>query len=209
MDLVTARGRVPAPWFPRPRGDGPEVLISAYQQYGVSPPTRGWTRRMGWPRVAVPGFPAHAGMDPATMPAMTGRPWFPRPRGDGPMAEYAIVEPQKVSPPTRGWTRVMLRICWFHLGFPAHAGMDRVRDDREHFARGFPRPRGDGPLVNGMTSELDRVSPPTRGWTLVAVDSRCAGRGFPAHAGMDPSSRTCSVPSAWFPRPRGDGPYRT
>ena len=92
--------------------------------------------------------------------------------------------------------------------------------------RRFPRPRGDGSGFPADTRGL--VSPPTRGWTRAS--NRCGPRpiwfprprgdgpcyavrrmwqegGFPAHAGMDPSSRRQhSRRVRRFPRPRGDGP---
>ena len=91
----------------------------------------------------------------------------------------------------------------------------------------FPRPRGDGPASGGQQPDRARVSPPTRGWTprhrVVSssstgvspptrgwtpppVDMGSPRRGFPAHAGMDPSPRSGPTFRFRFPRPRGDGP---
>ena len=53
-----------------------------------------------------------------------------------------------------------------------------------------------------------QVSPPTRGWTPCEVVSAVSLRGFPAHAGMDPSGTITSGPWLRFPRPRGDGPQQ-
>ena len=50
------------------------------------------------------------------------------------------------------------------------------------------------------------VSPPTRGWTAIALTLRPGWVGFPAHAGMDPSRTPAAVWYRRFPRPRGDGP---
>ena len=52
--------------FPRPRGDGPPIVARIMSVATVSPPTRGWTLPAGWEWRSRWGFPAHAGMDPAT-----------------------------------------------------------------------------------------------------------------------------------------------
>ena len=110
--------------FPRPRGDGPVEIASYTFPYQVSPPTRGWTRRVAWANDDGRGFPAHAGMDLSfdTCLASSGR--FPRPRGDGPEGEYEGSSEMEVSPPTRGWTSYRVIASCSFRGFPAHAGMD-------------------------------------------------------------------------------------
>ena len=40
----------------------------------------------------------------------------------------------------------------------------------------------------------------------MAVCQAAPGRGFPAHAGMDPETTAALRATVWFPRPRGDGP---
>ena len=112
------------------------------------------------------------------------------------------------------------------LGFPAHAGMDRLTSPSRGRRAGFPRPRGDGPWCSGATRRgcavspptrgwttglerqwpVEGVSPPTRGWTLLTHAYSSLFRGFPAHAGMDLSRPISLPPGLWFPRPRGDGP---
>ena len=55
--------------------------------------------------------------------------------------------------------------------------------------------------------QVCQVSPHTRGWTPAKVlDAPCLD-GFPAHAGMDPSSACRPCPRHGFPRTRGDGPW--
>ena len=51
--------------------------------------------------------------------------------------------------------------------------------------RRFPRPRGDGPLMDSPSAHFATVSPPTRGWTRAMEPDYPGGVGFPAHAGMD------------------------
>ena len=190
-----ARGRTRR--FPRTRGDGPDPAWTAsgfpahawtrddssYIHDQVSPHTRGWTGiRHG--RRQLRGFPAH-----------------------------------------RGWTREILDVKRRH-GFPAHAGMDpRCR------CGGFPAHAGmdlgPAPFVSGfprtpgmdLGAEAEMVSPHTRGWTpssQVSPHTRDGpllrpvysgdGRGFPAHAGMDPNTTRFRPGSSGFPRTRGDGP---
>ena len=91
--------------FPRPRGDGPMPRTLGVTDPAVSPPTRGWTPSAESLVPRVPGFPAHAGMDPRCRPSTRSASRFPRPRGDGPKAFTATQAGTGVSPPTRGWTR--------------------------------------------------------------------------------------------------------
>ena len=51
------------------------------------------------------------------------------------------------------------------------------------------------------------ASPRTRGWTSVDALQVCRSRGFPAHAGMDPSPSPGLERSGGLPRARGDGPW--
>ena len=155
------------PWrrFPRPRGDGPSPDAAIAESGEVSPPTRGWTTDGADSPRACPGFPAHAGMDPAITPSR-GRPqWFPRPRGDGPRRIRDQARVQAVSPPTRGWTVPVVVTDLNEEGFPAHAGMDPRGAPCGRPRTWFPRPRGDGPYSVSACCPGPLVSPPTRGWT--------------------------------------------
>ena len=64
MDPEPQRHTLEGPWFPRPRGDGPEKAPTSLWGKMVSPPTRGWTPTRPASAAAADGFPAHAGMDP-------------------------------------------------------------------------------------------------------------------------------------------------
>ena len=114
-----------------------------------------------------------------------------------------------VSPPTRGWTHPQSVRERSLIGFPAHAGMDHLVGAAPRLVVRFPRPRGDGPELGFLAPFFDAVSPPTRGWTPRDDHADLAGRGFPAHAGMDPHHHDRSSLSSRFPRPRGDGPKIT
>ena len=132
--------------FPRPRGDGPSLLEGTVRRLVVSPPTRGWTVIMHTPVGLADGFPAHAGMDPIWPWLVLAVARFPPPRGDGPCWTGIVCMAWRVSPPTRGWTLGRAFDRFAYPGFPAHAGMDPRRRTGRRGSRGFPRPRGDGPL---------------------------------------------------------------
>ena len=192
--------------FPRTRGDGPPILEGQDLSEWVSPHTRGWTPFDGLDGETLPGFPAHAGMDPegAVRPGV-GR-GFPRTRGDGPAAAVAAETRPAVSPHTRGWTPEHAARDDLGEGFPAHAGMDRGHGNGRHRRPGFPRTRGDGPFPQTSFAFVTGVSPHTRGWTQVGGPRPGDDSGFPAHAGMDPSNTASLTSSRGFPRTRGDGP---
>ena len=75
------------------------------------------------------------------------------------------------------------------------------------------RPHEMKPLIALFTSYNEsetyglEVSPPTWGWSPEEGEETEADKGFPAHAGMVPSSMISGNISVWFPRPRGDGPH--
>ena len=207
-------GMDPRPWagstspgrFPRTRGDGPPPPRPIGHGFQVSPHTRGWTPA---PRLDVAedvGFPAHAGMDRSFGPTSHASARFPRTRGDGPAPYPPGAAAPSVSPHTRGWTRGAEAAPAGHLGFPAHAGMDPRRSGRHASGAWFPRTRGDGPCARPGSAAGRWVSPHTRGWTPTARCRGCAARGFPAHAGMDPSEQRWLPTTRRFPRTRGDGP---
>ena len=206
MDLRWSRRTIRAGRFPRPRGDGPQHGRRGRTRGRVSPPTRGWTCVGQRCRGLRYGFPAHAGMDLWTLVRRCFAGRFPRPRGDGPYRHRQIDVGPAVSPPTRGWTRLDLRVPRLHVGFPAHAGMDLVPSGQTNSEARFPRPRGDGPRVRRAADREAMVSPPTRGWTGDQPLQYFYLWGFPAHAGMDLSEREGGWQSYRFPRPRGDGP---
>ena len=194
------------PWFPRTRGDGPRRSCRPMPASAVSPHTRGWTPLAQQPESLASGFPAHAGMDPNLTARSTTSTRFPRTRGDGPCARRTGSAASAVSPHTRGWTQRHDVIRRVDLGFPAHAGMDPGGRSRDPPRIGFPRTRGDGPAWRRPMPGRPPVSPHTRGWTRVVRDRRHERRGFPAHAGMDPSLMRFWNATVRFPRTRGDGP---
>ena len=172
----------------------------------ASPHTRGWTRRQR-PRVALlRGFPAHAGMDPTPACSPSACTRLPRTRGDGPTTAQGGSRGVLASPHTRGWTLGLVGPAAATSGFPAHAGMDPRQYQYVLLRPGLPRTRGDGPKALMQIDRRHQASPHTRGWTLTWSCYRGGDKGFPAHAGMDPSPAQYQQLGDRLPRTRGDGP---
>ena len=84
MDLQPRLPRRLHLWLPRTRGDGPHIEMLEAGRQPASPHTRGWTLGGAAAAQEVAGFPAHAGMDPASSTPALLSPRLPRTRGDGP-----------------------------------------------------------------------------------------------------------------------------
>ena len=162
--------------LPRPRGDGPSVVMLMSASPWAPPPTRGWTEsgRAGGRR---------------------GARGLPRPRGDGPSWRGGMGWVAVAPPPTRGWTRRRDDVADHVGGSPAHAGMDPPCGACRAPPSGLPRPRGDGPLPSSGGRRSLLAPPPTRGWTLGGQPPQPDREGSPAHAGMDPVRRSPSRPT--------------
>ena len=145
MDPTQHPLRLPFRRLPRTRGDGPLGACVAPRPPAASPHTRGWTPRSRMIGHEDHGFPAHAGMDPVAAWRSLCVPRLPRTRGDGPAVTNSAPWSTVASPHTRGWTRSDDPRAVRALGFPAHAGMDRVAQPPRRSPRGLPRTRGDGP----------------------------------------------------------------
>ena len=91
-----------------------------------------------------------------------------------------------VPPPTRGWPQPDITLDEWLIGSPAHAGMAPSCPASDVFIPRFPRPRGDGPIIDFSAQVLEPVPPPTRGWPLSQIASLTDELGSPAHAGMAP-----------------------
>ena len=194
--------------IPRTRGDGPGISSCAAIRPSDSPHARGWTRPRPRGRGAPAGFPARAGMDPASRSADRTACGIPRTRGDGPPRGCWPAGFLPDSPHARGWTDDALRQTRQVRGFPARAGMDlaAVRG-RSPWLR-IPRTRGDGPRQHHVPAEFAPDSPHARGWTVTGYMTPAERRGFPARAGMDPWRWSGVGRASGIPRTRGDGPGR-
>ena len=193
--------------LPRTRGDGPRAERAGRALALASPHTRGWTRAGERHDVAADGFPAHAGMDPCSGTACSRWRRLPRTRGDGPLATCHTGRSVRASPHTRGWTLRPGADDARRGGFPAHAGMDPSPRAISRGRAWLPRTRGDGPDRGPAALRLRMASPHTRGWTRWQGRRLPRGRGFPAHAGMDPGAATAPTGVSGLPRTRGDGPH--
>ena len=152
--------------LPRPRGDGPLSHYTEKLAAKAPPPTRGWTLLRTIEAACDAGSPAHAGMDRQVNIGDGGGLRLPRPRGDGPGQDRNLYLQSMAPPPTRGWTRRVLRAEGGRRGSPAHAGMDPSRRTPSRRRCGLPRPRGDGPALADIAEPAISAPPPTRGWTV-------------------------------------------
>ena len=117
------------------------------------------------------------------------------------------------SPHTRGCSGELTELLENDVVFPAYAGMFRFTDVVDACVAGFPRIRGDVPLIPAMTEALTAFSPHTRGCSADRQLLRENNEVFPAYAGMfrrpghcgyrsyrfSPHTRGCSLPH--HPRP--------
>ena len=206
MDPNARRWATSGPRLPRTRGDGPHEEAKRVAVETASPHPRGWTRGRRSDRGRGLGFPAPAGMDPATEQQSRSPAWLPRTRGDGPVRRQPMIHPLEASPHPRGWTRwrTVERHIW--IGFPAPAGMDPSRLGGLVPTPRLPRTRGDGPDSRHLGQALFEASPHPRGWTPRLAACTPSPMGFPAPAGMDPCGWDTITSTTRLPRTRGDGP---
>ena len=186
MDLVTPRAHPDSNRLPRARGDGPAPHAHVTIRSSASPRSRGWTPECAEKGTNTGGFPALAGMDPGLSVDRWPCTGLPRARGDGPGKGQAVKGATVASPRSRGWTRRAGIVDVRDQGFPALAGMDRIRGIGGRGSQWLPRARGDGPTPGGTPYACRTASPRSRGWTGVAAADDVRGDGFPALAGMDP-----------------------
>jgi len=170
--------------FPRLRGDGPIGEILARGLARVPPPARGWSGRDAVVHPGAEGSPACAGM----VRTASLRPptvfWFPRLRGDGPVLDFSTPADKLVPPPARGWSGGRRMGPGHPAGSPACAGMVRRGCRSCSSRKGFPRLRGDGPMLVSTPSPRRWVPPPARGWSRDPPRHLDVIDGSPACAGM-------------------------
>ena len=165
-------------------------------------------------------------MDPPPILSRVGRACFPRTRGDGPFTSPGTIAASTFPPHARGWTRRNANVRIRAAVSPARAGMDPTAYYPSSDAAGFPRTRGDGPVLKthkvagvafppharGWTRHghpqrpSARVSPHARGWTEPTLTDPHNWWVSPARAGMDLCRVARGLRSCRFPRTRGDGP---
>ena len=114
----------------------------------------------------------------------------------------------EVPPHPRGWSRQTVPPRQPRVGSPAPAGM--VPDPLGFcgLRYGFPRTRGDGPVLAVVTEPFVVVPPHPRGWSLAERLGLHQATGSPAPAGMVRIMPAHAAAPMRFPRTRGDGPQR-
>ena len=157
---------------------------------------------------SAPVFPAYAGMFLTVFLPPVFHFCFPRIRGDVPAAGARPLESRLFSPHTRGCSGLRHGRRLRGLVFPAYAGMFRPGPCHQRSNSGFPRIRGDVPLVFQLHSILILFSPHTRGCSSAIHRIPDHGCVFPAYAGMFLGSTTHWWRHRSFPRIRGDVPIR-
>ena len=165
MDPAPGVQGLPRAGLPRARGDGPPNRRSSSEAGAASPRSRGWTRVAARAVPASEGFPALAGMDPASTCGRQTSARLPRARGDGPCPLTREDSKMRASPRSRGWTRAGGEDMTYTIGFPALAGMDLDMCETLSFGRRLPRARGDGPSPRAPPPDRRAASPRSRGWT--------------------------------------------
>ena len=149
-------------------------------------------------------------------------------RGDGPRTHGTPRPGNRFPPHARGWTLKRELPGRVTPVSPACAGMDPNIQTGNTASLGFPRMRGDGPLVVAICGNVDAFPrmrgdgprsrpdswlphafpPHARGWTCAVAAILVTQMVSPACAGMDRDPSSPSAPRTGFPRMRGDGPWQ-
>ena len=120
---------------------------------------------------------------PAPAQARSGS---PHPRGDGPAFSDALQSVGPFSPPTWGWSVILLAAHHLIAVLPTHVGMVQV--------------------IRATKRMIKKFSPPTWGWSAVTRATPTNGGVLPTHVGMVRYGRILLDSAASSPHPRGDGP---
>ena len=152
--------------LPRTRGDAPQRYSTEIHADRVTPHTRGCSSVPARTFSKHSGYPAHAGMLPDMPTPSHPDEGLPRTRGDAPHDGLVGKVGLRVTPHTRGCSRVAERPRADGPGYPAHAGMLlRAVCLARAFSR-LPRTRGDAPLLHARDFPGLEVTPHTRGCFL-------------------------------------------
>ena len=171
-----------------------------------SPHTRGCSSPKAAQLLRGYVFPAYAGMFPHQCTCPARGVCFPRIRGDVPHRGIINFAVGVFSPHTRGCSSSLLKHYFSGAVFPAYAGMFLSLSAHVEQQRGFPRIRGDVPKHLTTNDNHGMFSPHTRGCSTRLGCSRIRGKVFPAYAGMFLIQLHYGLPTAGFPRIRGDVP---
>ena len=127
-------------------------------------------------------------------------------RGDRPDISHPTSPPTEATPHARGSTAAAQKFATGQKGYPACAGIDREPADSGDDGFGLPRMRGDRPGRMQLRCWASMATPHARGSTLPPCRHRLPARGYPACAGIDPSSSLAKWNTLRLPRMRGDRP---
>ena len=186
--------------FPAYAGMFPSAVVGIVGKLAFSPRMRGCSFWLITPIWGSKVFPAYAGMFPAPPTNTAESPCFPRVCGDVPPAFLQTYLGWEFSPHARGCSSWPQPSPPFGSVFPACAGMFRWCSGVSVCWCGFPRVRGDVPLVFRGERLLVWFSPHTRGCSLSKPIGRVSKAVFPAYAGMFPAPGNHSNPGGCFPR---------
>jgi len=172
----------------------------------ASPRSRGSARLESAGPHHLAGFPALAGIGPLPARYACTPRGLPRARGDRPAAAELPSLAAPASPRSRGSARCGCRGDRDRHGFPALAGIGPRSEASAGSCRRLPRARGDRPrkIIAGSTPLV--ASPRSRGSAPDRRNPRYGHRGFPALAGIGPTSCRCTGVKPRLPRARGDRP---
>ena len=132
---------------------------------------------------------------------------FPRMRGDVPIRCNQKWFVHAFSPHARGCSRWDNALADAKLVFPACAGMFLMLCNPCYGRTGFPRMRGDVPLLHSLDDIIIGFSPHARGCSQFPFGRGSGDPVFPACAGMFLSASCSIAPDSRFPRMRGDVPF--
>ncbi len=213
---------------PRVRGGGPPQAQQSAQVPALSPRTRGWTAGHGLCDALRLGCPRVRGGGPRKQKDLLHRRYVvPAYAGVDRLRRTGSSRSPTLSPRTRGWTEDHAVLDDESPVVPAYAGVDRTAQGVEMVRNGCPRVRGGGPLTilnelrerfvvpayagvdrdaHPLLPPARRLSPRTRGWTVIPEGEQEVFSVVPAYAGVDRSRSTS--PTSWpsCPRVRGGGP---
>ena len=196
-------------WYmclPRMRGDRPPAAITLFFKARFTPHARGSTSLARTSALALPVYPACAGIDRIMIGSANDNRSLPRMRGDRPRSKDIQVQTNRFTPHARGSTLAeVLRTLRISV-YPACAGIDPESSPLGFFAFRLPRMRGDRPILMRPASKATRFTPHARGSTQTKKDTVGLNLVYPACAGIDPLTEKNIRMQCCLPRMRGDRP---
>ena len=195
--------------LPRAGGDRPGSARQPKRVRWATPRRRGSTRgRDAGGRVDL-GYPAQAGIDRSLRPPQRRRFGLPRAGGDRPNTDRVRMAVDWATPRRRGSTPFTESRTLAGSGYPAQAGIDPFVTYVMRRGRGLPRAGGDRPSKPSRESRRSSATPRRRGSTLHGQPAAHRVAGYPAQAGIDPTSPKSRAPWPGRPRAGGDRPVNS